>query len=208
MTSRRMVLAGAAVAPLLGILGQWRQARADQAAQYRIIDGWGEIRLTPQTMTALRGMGATVYAIKPATLVGDPNVATIRMPLESGGAVNHDFTEGLAAIAGGVGLRTAAAEGQLTKVSGSLRGAKGRGSLALNGETIDVGPWHVDIRKDAVITVDQGPPGRPSAATIKAPLRATPEAVDLLTRHFGVPVFIPNTNVARVSARFRFLSAG
>lgn len=203
MTSRRMVLTGAVMAPLLGIFGQW-QAHADQRATYRIIDGWGQTRLTPEAMTALRGIGARVYAIEPAMLVDDPNGPAIRMPLDSG-AFSQDFTEGLGAIAGGLGLRTAASDHRVMKMSGSLRGTSGKGSLTLNEGALEFGPLSTDIRKDAVITVEHGLPGRPSLVKVKAPLHATPEALGLFTRHFDVSVFTPNMKIAELSGHCRFL---
>jgi len=206
VTTRRMVLTGAMMAPLLGILGQWR-ARADEPALYRIIDGWGEARLTPEAMAELRAVGATVYAVEPAELVGDPDAPTIRMPLDSG-AFTQDFAQGRGVIAGGVGLRTAAADRQASKMSGSFSGTSGWGSVTLDDDMLDIGPLHTVAREDAVITVAPGPPGRPSSARVEAPLRATPEAVDLFTRYFGVPVFSPDMEVARLSGQCRFLHAG
>lgn len=204
MTSRRVVLTGVLAAPLLGLLGQ--SAHADQPALYRIIDGWGQARLTPAALDRLRSIGATVYAIEPAVLVGDPNVPTVRMPLDSG-KFNRDFTKVIGAIAGGFGLRTLSRDAHVTKIAGSLSGTSGKGSFTVNNEQVNIGPLYTDIRNEAVISVEQGPPGYPSLVKFEVPLRPTPEAIDLFIRYFGVPLFSTGMYIAHASGECRFLSS-
>jgi hypothetical protein len=204
------VLSGAAVAPVLVLLGQ-SAAQARQSPLVRIIDGWGQARLTPDGVEVLAKIKATVYAIKPAELVAGQNTPTVRVPLQTG-KFRPDFTELVGTVAGGIGLRTPDRDKHVQRLSGSLVVKRGKseseltgdGSIMLDGERGEFGPLTTTVLDEAVVTVDPGKPGKPTTVRVEAPVYATAEAVQLFTQYFGGSGLTHGMKVAQASAECRY----
>jgi hypothetical protein len=208
--SRRVVLTGAAAAPVLALLGR-SAAQAQQSPLVRIIDGWGQARLAPDAVEVLAKIKGTVYALKPAELVAGQKTPTVRVPLPTG-KFRPDFTELVGTVAGGIGLRTPDRDKRVRQLSGSLvakRGKReseltGKGAIILDDERAEFGPLTTTVLDEAVVTVEPGKPGKPATARVEAPVYATAEAVTLFTQYFGGSGLTQDMKVAQASAECRY----
>jgi hypothetical protein len=210
VVSRRVVLTGTAAAPLLALLGQ-SSAQAQQSSLVRIIDGWGQARLTPDAVDVLAKIKGTVHAIQPAELVAGQTTPTVRVPVQTG-KFRPDFTELEGIIAGGIRLRTPSRDMRLQRLNGSLvvkRGKDeseltGKGAIILDGERAEFGPLTTTVLDEAVVTIDPGKPGKPTTARVEAPVYATAEAVTLFTQYFGGSGLTQDMKVAQASVECRY----
>ena len=209
--SRRAVLSGAAAAPILALLGHGPARGAEKAALVRIIDGWGQARLTPEAVKVLAEIQGTVYAVKPARLLSGTKTPTVRTEIRAG-KLNPNLTEIMGTIVGGVGLRTPKRDNRVQRLSGSVLVERrkghadltGKGTAVVNGETVELGPLTTTALDESRVTVEPGKPGKPTTVRVEVPVYATEEMIELFTLYFGTSVAHKGFKVAHATAECRY----
>jgi hypothetical protein len=210
LISRRIVLTGAAAAPMLALLGQ-SAAQAQSSPLVRIIDGWGQARLTPDAVEMLATIQGTVYALEPAVLVSGEKTPTVRVPLQAG-KFSLDFTELVGTIAGGVRLRTPKRDLRARQLSGTVLVTRGKteseltgtGSVILDGERGEFGPLTTTVLDEAVVTIEPSKSGKPTTVRFEAPMYASTEAITLFTQFFGGTGLTKGMKIAQARAECRY----